>query len=309
MGKIISLLLILSTCTAITQDTSITRYMPLAVGNVWVYQCGASGTFCLCSKRMKLKISNSVMKNGKTYFVVQYSEYTSLCGPPGSCSSLLGSDTIRIDAVSGNIFRYRPIGCSYTTGEEMIDSLRAGLNDTIKYCGVINGTLCRDTSSVVVFGISIPSRSFGVLFVDSGSGRRYGRGFGMVSLSSFGASCSSNTTLVGCVVNGTFYGDTTFLVGVNVLNTEIPEKYELLQNYPNPFNPTTNFGFRIADFGLVRLTVFDALGGEVTSLVNQQLNPGTYEVSWDASVYPSGVYYYRLESGSFTQTRKMVLIK
>lgn len=89
----------------------------------------------------------------------------------------------------------------------------------------------------------------------------------------------------------------------------VPGEFSLFQNYPNPFNPTTQFGFRIADFGLVRLTVFDAIGREVEVLVNQQLQPGTYEINWDASVYPSGVYYYRLEAGDFSETKKMILIK
>ncbi|MBE2216948.1 MAG: T9SS type A sorting domain-containing protein [Ignavibacteria bacterium] len=98
-------------------------------------------------------------------------------------------------------------------------------------------------------------------------------------------------------------------VGIQQISTEIPQSFSLSQNYPNPFNPTTNFEFRIADFGLVRLTVFDAIGREIEVLVNQQMHPGTYEVSWDASTYPSGVYYYRLEAGSFAKTKKMVLIR
>ena len=98
-------------------------------------------------------------------------------------------------------------------------------------------------------------------------------------------------------------------VGIQQISTEIPQSFSLSQNYPNPFNPATNFGFRIADFGLVRLTVFDALGREVEVLVNQQLQPGIFEMNWDATACPSGVYYYRLESDGFTETKKMVLIK
>ena len=99
-----------------------------------------------------------------------------------------------------------------------------------------------------------------------------------------------------------------FPTGISLIS-ELAESFKLSQNYPNPFNPVTHFEFRIADFGLVRLTVFDAIGREIEALVNQQLQPGTYEVSWDASAYPSGVYYYRLEAGSFTETKKIVLIK
>jgi len=98
-------------------------------------------------------------------------------------------------------------------------------------------------------------------------------------------------------------------IGILNINSEIPHEFSLSQNYPNPFNPATHFGFRIADFGLVRLSVFDALGKEVTILVNQLLHPGSYEVRWDASAYSSGVYFYRIEAGSFKDVKKMILIK
>jgi photosystem II stability/assembly factor-like uncharacterized protein len=90
---------------------------------------------------------------------------------------------------------------------------------------------------------------------------------------------------------------------------EIPKEFSLSQNYPNPFNPTTHFVFRIADFGFVKLLIYDALGREITSLVNEELNPGTYEVPWDAGNYPSGVYYYRLTTQNFTDTKKLILVK
>lgn len=103
---------------------------------------------------------------------------------------------------------------------------------------------------------------------------------------------------------------------INQISTEIPKTSDLFQNYPNPFNPVTYFDFRIADFGLVKLTIFDVLGKEVEILLNRDLQPGSYKVDWDASVYPSGVYYYKLEvspsTGSgrgFTETKKMILIK
>jgi photosystem II stability/assembly factor-like uncharacterized protein len=92
-------------------------------------------------------------------------------------------------------------------------------------------------------------------------------------------------------------------------NNNFPEKFSLSQNYPNPFNPATKIRFQISRSVFTKLTVFDILGREVSTLVNEQLNPGTYEVDWDASAYPSGVYFYRLETGTFNQTLKMVLIK
>ena len=88
-----------------------------------------------------------------------------------------------------------------------------------------------------------------------------------------------------------------------------PDRFSLDQNYPNPFNPSTHFGFRIADFGFVSLRVFDALGREIATLVNDMRQPGTYAVQWDASSYPSGVYFYCLKAGNNISTKKMLLIK
>jgi photosystem II stability/assembly factor-like uncharacterized protein len=91
--------------------------------------------------------------------------------------------------------------------------------------------------------------------------------------------------------------------------TEIPENFSLSQNYPNPFNPNTIIRFQIKDSRFVTLKIYDILGKEIATLVNEKQSPGTYEVSWDGSAYPSGVYFYKLISGDFTVTKKMLMIK
>jgi hypothetical protein len=88
-----------------------------------------------------------------------------------------------------------------------------------------------------------------------------------------------------------------------------PTEFSLEQNYPNPFNPTTHFGFRIVDFGFVSLKVFDLLGREVATLVNENLHAGSYQTTFDATGLASGVYVYRLQSGSFSSTKKMAFAK
>jgi len=98
------------------------------------------------------------------------------------------------------------------------------------------------------------------------------------------------------------------LTGVEPV-AELPTTYRLFQNYPNPFNPKTNFRFWIVDFGFVSLKVFDVLGREVATLVNEKKAPGEYTVSWDASGQPGGVYLYRLNSDKFVDMRKMLLVK
>jgi hypothetical protein len=89
----------------------------------------------------------------------------------------------------------------------------------------------------------------------------------------------------------------------------VPLQPTLFQNYPNPFNPSTTFAFSIRYSSLVILKVYDVLGREVATLVNEELNPGTYEVRFDATGLASGVYLYRLTSGRFSQVRKMIVTK
>ena len=88
-----------------------------------------------------------------------------------------------------------------------------------------------------------------------------------------------------------------------------PRDFYLLQNYPNPFNPVTNIGFRIAESGLVTLKVYDILGKEVATLVNEEKGVGNYEVEFNASGLASGIYFYTLTTGNFTATKKLILIR
>ncbi|HXG00278.1 MAG TPA: alpha-amylase family glycosyl hydrolase, partial [Bacteroidota bacterium] len=92
-------------------------------------------------------------------------------------------------------------------------------------------------------------------------------------------------------------------------DAELPRGYALLQNYPNPFNPATTIGFSIQVSGFVSLKVYDVLGREVATLVNGVLQPGNYEVTWNAAGVSSGVYLYRLVAGGFVETKKMVLAR
>jgi hypothetical protein len=99
------------------------------------------------------------------------------------------------------------------------------------------------------------------------------------------------------------------LIGIQPISNHVPNQFSLSQNYPNPFNPTTHLGFRIASFGLVKLVIYDILGTEIETLVDEQLNPGTYEVKWNGGNYPSGVYFYRLTAEGNSETKKMMLVK
>ncbi|MGH2575598.1 MAG: YCF48-related protein [Ignavibacteria bacterium] len=106
-----------------------------------------------------------------------------------------------------------------------------------------------------------------------------------------------------------WYSLLTEPTGIKQISNSIPEKFSLSQNYPNPFNPKTHFGFLIADFGLVIIKIYDELGKEISTIVNEELKPGLYEAEWEGTNYPSGVYFYKMVTQTYTETRKMVLIR
>jgi hypothetical protein len=102
---------------------------------------------------------------------------------------------------------------------------------------------------------------------------------------------------------------TNFVIGINPVSSEIPGSFRLYQNYPNPFNPVTNIKFDIPKSSPVKIAVYDISGREISTLVNEQLSAGSYDINWNGSEHASGVYFYKLETGSFTEVKKMVLVK
>jgi hypothetical protein len=99
------------------------------------------------------------------------------------------------------------------------------------------------------------------------------------------------------------------ITSVPLSSSELPSKFNLAQNYPNPFNPSTTISFSLPSKSFVSLKIFDVVGREVATLVSQELSAGNYKQQWNANGMPSGVYFYRLQSGSFTETKKLILLK
>ena len=99
------------------------------------------------------------------------------------------------------------------------------------------------------------------------------------------------------------------VTSVDENSNEIPDQFVLNQNYPNPFNPSTIISFNLADATNVSLQVFNVLGQQVTSLLNQRMMKGLHQVQFKADNLQSGTYYYRIETENYSETRKMLLIK
>jgi hypothetical protein len=112
-------------------------------------------------------------------------------------------------------------------------------------------------------------------------------------------------TLCGAIISGRLFGT---IVSVDH-NQTLPLAFYLSQNYPNPFNPNTKISWQVPVGSWQTLKVYDVLGNEVVTLVDEYKPAGTYEVEWNATSLPSGVYFYQLNTKNFIETKKMILIK
>ena len=290
------------------QNFSASDFYPLAIGNRWVYD---HHWYWSGVTKISVSVIDTLTANGKLYYKLR-----SQIPPPGSGFS---ETFVRVDSQTGSI-RYLSSGssCEWLINETSGDSLNASENDTF-YIACISSWKLNNDTNIYFLGEERRFKSFNDNPPPpnwSKYGRTYVYGIGKVTDGLWYQPGVTNwMELMGCVINGNLYGDTNTFVGINIISSEIPEKFILSQNYPNPFNPVTKIKFSIPQYETThrvvstRLIVFDAIGKEVAILVNQQLQPGTYEADWDASDYPSGVYYYRLESSSYIETKKMVLIK
>ncbi len=302
---VIFICLILISGVLRSQDTSIVKYLPLKVGNTWIYQWGSGS--------QKVRKTGTVLSAGHLYYNLAVTGPA--CTPcPASIPNpfLVTIGSFRIDSLSGNVLILGN-SCPWYNGEGLLDSLKRKVGDNLQ--NACNSNQCLDTNVQLVFGTMRKTRKFGLSIPNWSQIRTYAKDIGLLS-STQGCSSAGSCIYIlrGCVIDGVVYGDTTFPVGINQISSEVPKEFSLSQNYPNPFNPMTKVKFQMTKSGFAVLTVFDVLGKEIQVLVNQQLSQGTYEVDFDGSDLPSGVYYYRLDASAslsitYTETRKMVLIK
>lgn len=278
------------------QDTTAYRYFPLKTGNYYVYEYREFGN--LIAMRW-IRIGDTVSINNKKYF-----QFIS------NVPNFFGN--FRFDTTLGKIFRYSSSDCN---GEFSVDSLWANVNDTRYHCNLATIEECLSSNvPVTILNYSTTGKRFGYTHPQGGFGRRYAKNIGIYQIySSYGGYEDKYHNLKGCFVNGTLYGDTNF-TGLIHISSIIPEQFSLFQNYPNPFNPRTKIKFAVPanvkrETSNVKLVIYDLLGREVTTLVDEELRPGTYEAGWDGSNFSSGVYFYKIISGDFVEAKKMVLMK
>jgi hypothetical protein len=292
----------------------ILAYYPLNVGNKWIYDYTWYETpLIVHSPDIFLRtVTDEVIKpNGKKYFEIK--EKYILMGLENTVFE-------RVDTTEGKVYRYEEF-CPGS--EQFIDDLLGEAGDStyaarFGYCLERPPTVFASEQSFSKWGISGIERIYTYVELLSATHSLVSE----VGLNSFTLSDDNGEKvyqLKGILRDGIVYGDTSLIVGINSENALIPAGFKLFQNYPNPFNPRTKIRFEIpvtnsplsggAGGGFVTLKVYDVLGNEVETLVNEYKPAGSYEVEFNAKNLPSGVYFYQLKVGDFIQSKKMLLIR
>ncbi|MCJ7554887.1 MAG: T9SS type A sorting domain-containing protein [Ignavibacteriaceae bacterium] len=293
------------------------QWFPLAVGNRWVFSSywkyyNPSGTpsYQFAGTKYMDVVTDTIIE-GKQYFILE--------------NDLLNQFVfeqrmfLRVDSISGRIFRY----WETLSNEFLFHDLNAELGDTVYYPLYPEQPyyyLWNEHENIFLNEMRMIREYFEYAPCGCYHWLIKGLGLGTAVFDEFGG---AEDNLKGVVLNGVVYGDTSFVVSVEDEKGTIPTEFKLYQNYPNPFNPVTKIKYTIPTSPLnpspyqgegqrerlVTLKVYDILGNEVATLVNEEKPAGNYDLTWNAASFPSGVYFYQLRADDFVQTRKMVLLK
>jgi len=277
-------------------------FYPLQVGNKWIYDYtitdwnmnGSSDIF------FREVLSEKTKQNGKKYFEILekyiYSDIT---------------DTVyeRIDSVEGKVYRYE-VDCPGS--EQFIEDLVLEISDST-FASRFESCIEHPPTELVseqgynlwgFYGMNRNYLSSSLLTSDYNLHSDIGITYIKLSDDNY----FKTSVIKGMLKDGTVYGDTT-LTDIIVCYGGSPTNYNLNQNFPNPFNPTTKITWQSPVAGNQTLKVYDVLGNEVASLVDEYRNAGIYEIDFNASKLSSGVYFYQLKAGDYINFKKMILLK
>lgn len=239
--------------------------------------------------------------NGGTNWNIQLS----VSGNAFTDEAFLNLNTGWVSSSAPNIYKTTNSGLNWTAYSPGI----TGVISSIEFADSLHGWACGDSGKIIYTsngGINWFRQATNVYF----------------NLSKLSFANQHTGYAIGIFFSTPYWNDnimmkttTGGLTFVQNTGNEIPLEFKLFQNYPNPFNPSTKIKFdvpldsRLRGNDKVTLKVFDVLGREIAVLVNEMLKAGTYETEWDGTKYPSGVYFYKLITSDYTETRKMVLVK
>ncbi len=298
--KAIPGILLLAQSILISNAVSSSSYMPLSIGNSWTYIVHQNMSYCC---KVKFAIVSDTVIGGKKYF-------RSSNSLPVMHIQSLNIRLYRVDSLTGNFYGYvNGTGCSYSPYEILIDSLSAGTGGLSTACPSQMVRRCTDIDLFPApWNQSYLRKRYQYHNGNTQTPTAYFKDLGL-SGSADGPLGEISFDIIGCVIGGTVYGDTT-LTAIHQSNQYAPQQFSLGQNYPNPFNPVTVISYSLSGSHSIRLTVCDLLGNHVETLVNERKNAGNHEVLFDGGRFPSGVYFYSISvDGIEAVSKRMALLK
>jgi hypothetical protein len=277
------------------------NYYPLSVGNKWVYYVTIwSGSMLESDVSTAEVLYDTLMTNGKKYFFVKRGDW------------LKFEDAFERVGDDGFIYRY-----DTQVNEEYVDddlAMRKYIWGDTLFLGDDSYKYCYDIYDKEIFDSVKKTKLIIEYDFPLGISYEFSYGIGLSKIYTGADFIDVNARLRGAVLDGIVYGDTT-VVGIEP-DESLPSEYWLGQNYPNPFsknsggNSSTTIKFSIPlSAAVATLKIYDILGKEIATLVNEKLSAGKYEVKFDGRNLPSGIYFYRLQTGKFNATKKMLLVK
>ncbi|OGU32061.1 MAG: hypothetical protein A2057_03210 [Ignavibacteria bacterium GWA2_35_9] len=306
-----ALILILSTSKIFSQTPDTSDFFPYKTGNMWEYFFDGGGPDV--DTVQTFTTSDSTDADG----YIHITQYQRNINPTTWAHTFY----YKIDTVNNYVYGSSGLG----TDNDLLYKLDAPQGEQwVVYKHEIGGEMARVVRIYEENYFGIPTKvkvyhyyASGDTTDTTGLDRAYNELAGGFGLSfHFGSEGGGDLYLIGAVINGVLYGDTTKII-TSIFDTEtnIPERIHLYQNYPNPFNPNTTIKFALNVSGNVSITIYDLIGNETKRLFNEQWkSAGEYEVVWDGrlengNLAASGIYFYRLKTENKIISRKMILLK
>ena len=259
----------------------------------------------------------------RSQFVITVGEYWDLCGfnDAAQLSSDLGNTWTNLGGINMGGGPFGKIALGYfSNGNILLGGWTYWGGDKAILISTNNGTTWTQISSLnTQVGLSLSSGSsegmiigtdIGVFHFSDEGDSLGSRNEGLTDLNVQALTLDNNGYIYAGTGDGVWKRQLSELVtSIGETSIAFPSEFLLSQNYPNPFNPSTKIKYSVPQTSQVQIKVFDVLGNEIETLVNEEKPAGTYDITWTAANFPSGVYFYQLKAGEFVQTRKMLLIK
>ncbi len=263
---------------------------PMQVGNTWLYETDAF------VERFEI-VDSAVIVDSLEYFEISSNygkEETRYLRLRSDNSYVIKEDSTFPGQNNEKIF-YKKNAVLGQSWQVVIP----GIFDTVIYT-------ITDTFFINVFGTQVIGKTLNEDFGFSNWDYIWTEKFGKISKKNQQGEVTYS--LRACVINGVVYGDTNF-AALSVNTSEPFSVYKLYSNYPNPFNPSTKIKYQIPELSFVTLKVYNNIGEEIKTLVNELQPVGIYSVEFNAKDLPSGVYFYTITAGKFRETKKMIILK